>query len=1013
MISISSRSRLVAAASPLAVAMVLSATPAWAQNADPAITGAASAAAAQAQPTDNSASPAANDQQAVVVTGFRASLQNAVNKKKKSDQIVESVSAEDIGKLPDASIGEAIARLPGITSQRLSGRADVISIRGFGPDYSTTLLNGREQTSTGDNRAVQFDQYPAEVINQVNIYNTPIASVIGQGNAGTSDLRTIRPLEYGKRVISVGARAVYPDIGKLNPDAKKYGYRVNGVYVDQFADGRAGIALAGSWNDEPYEVREFNAWGYADGPDGNKVVGGLKSYSRSTELKRLGLTGTVQFKPVDNWTSTVDGFYSNFKDDQIARGIEVPLAWGGSPGDVPQPHEVLQPGFTASDGLITSATYNNVVGVVRNVLQPRHAKLYSAGWNNRYDGPDGWHGFLDLSWNKTKRNELVFETYAGTGYYYSGPGDNLSFVSGDTGTVFTNHSIDYADPNQIFITDPRGWGGLAANGALQPGYYNNRIVNDRIWQVHPEISKDLNSGFFSRVAVGANYTNHKKSLTPDEAFVQLSDPTVRNLVVPSQYVLGSGADFSWIGLGHTLAFNPQDLLDAGIYHLQFRSNVGDILAKQYNVQEKLGTIYLQSDIRSQLGAVELTGNIGVQAVHTDQNSAGFSYYSATGDDNNQVLTPTTAGAKYWDVMPSLNLSFRFPNDWVIRAGLAREVQRPRMDSMRLGFEYGVTTLIVNGVNQSYLSGTSGNPALRPYRANAADLSFEKYFGTKGYISLQLFYKYFNTFVVEQNLPNIPFDYTGYAIPANFQTTDPTAANYLPPEGITNGLIKQPYNVNGGKMYGAELGATIPFGDFIPMLDGFGLTGGVGYTQSKIHIYPGAPAQQLPGYSKWVANGTLYFEKWGFNARGSVRYRSSFQGEVSGFAQNNVFRQAKPETIVDAQVGYDFQPGSFLNGLSVYLQALNLTNEPFVTTNPGEDLQVIDYQKYGRRWMLGASYKFGASAPPPQPPPAAAVPPPPPPPATQTCADGSVIEVTATCPAPPPPPPPPAPAPERG
>ena len=109
------------------------------------------------------------------------------------------MSAEDIGKLPDASIGEAIARLPGIAAQRLRGRADVISIRGFGPDYSTTLLNGREQTSTGDNRAVQFDQYPAEVINQVNIYKTPIASVIGQGIAGTIDLRTIRPLEFGQR----------------------------------------------------------------------------------------------------------------------------------------------------------------------------------------------------------------------------------------------------------------------------------------------------------------------------------------------------------------------------------------------------------------------------------------------------------------------------------------------------------------------------------------------------------------------------------------------------------------------------------------------------------------------------------------------------------------------------------------------------------------------------------------------------------------------------------------------
>src|SRR5436305_11662464 len=328
--SMSSPWHVAAAVSPLA--LIIGAAPAYGQQ-QAAITGAASAATVSAQPapaqpvgtSDNSASPApqADQGSAIVVTGFRASLQSAINKKKRSDQIVESVSAEDIGKLPDASIGEAIARLPGITSQRLSGRADVISIRGFGPDYSTTLLNGREQTSTGDNRAVQFDQYPAEVINQVNIYKTPIASVVGQGIAGTIDLRTIRPLEYGQRVISVGGRAVYPDIAKLNPDAKKYGYRVNGVYVDQFADGRAGVSLAASWDDEPYEIKEFNAWGYPDGPGGNKVVGGLKSYSRSTELKRLGLTGTVEFKPTDYWTSTVDAFYSNFKDDQIARGIEV------------------------------------------------------------------------------------------------------------------------------------------------------------------------------------------------------------------------------------------------------------------------------------------------------------------------------------------------------------------------------------------------------------------------------------------------------------------------------------------------------------------------------------------------------------------------------------------------------------------------------------------------------------------------------------------------------------------
>src|SRR5439155_16675530 len=144
-----------------------------------------------------------------------------------------------------------------------------------------------------------------------------------------------------------------------------------------------------------------------------------------------------------------------------------------------------------------------------------------------------------------------------------------------------------------FVTDPRGWGGTASNGALQPGYYNNRIVHDRIWQVHPEIAKDLPTNFISRVSLGVNFTDHKKSLTPDEAFVQLSDPTARNVVVPSQYLL-SPADFSWIGLGHTLAFDPQQLLAAGIYTLAFRNNVPDILAKQYVVHEKLGTVYAQA-----------------------------------------------------------------------------------------------------------------------------------------------------------------------------------------------------------------------------------------------------------------------------------------------------------------------------------------------------------------------------------------------------------------------------------
>src|SRR5204862_328503 len=123
--------------------------------------------------------------ESVKVVGIRLGIENAIDTKQEATSVVESVSAEDIGKLPDASIAESIARLPGVTSQRVNGRSNAISIRGFAPDFSTTLLNGREQTSTGDNRAVEYDQYPAEVVNQVLIYKTANAALIGQGLSGT------------------------------------------------------------------------------------------------------------------------------------------------------------------------------------------------------------------------------------------------------------------------------------------------------------------------------------------------------------------------------------------------------------------------------------------------------------------------------------------------------------------------------------------------------------------------------------------------------------------------------------------------------------------------------------------------------------------------------------------------------------------------------------------------------------------------------------------------------------
>ncbi len=876
---------------------------------------------------EGAAQPVNDDTDVIVVTGFRASLESAVAEKRNSDLIVESVSAEDIGKLPDNSIGEAIARLPGLTSQRLNGRANVVSIRGFGPDFSQTLLNGREQTSLGDQRAVEFDQYPSEVVNQVVVYKSPSAELVGQGLVGTIDIRTVRPLDYGKSVIAIGAQGSYTDLGKLNAGSEEFGYRASATFIDQFADDSIGVSLAASYVSEPYQVQEFNAWGYAGFNDA-ALIGGNKSFVQSTDLQRLGLAGTVQFQASDNLTLTVDGFYSDFDDDQLRRGIELPLGFGGGFGvSFDEDSAVIE------NGVVVGGTFNNVRGVVRNDIFQRKAELYAGGFNALWEGDDGWSAYFDFGYSRTDRNELNLESYSGTGYNGDDTGEGaaatIDFTTSDTGTLF-NPSLDYSDPSQIFLTDPLGWGG----DRVQAGYYNNRIIDDELFQYRVHVEKEIDS-FVSAMKFGMNYTNRDKSLTPDEAFITLGGDQER--AIPSEFLLRP-TDLTFLGLGPIVSYDARELIDAGVLELEFRDGTGggdqDVLSKLYSISEDLMTLYLQADLEQDLGAGMLTGNVGVQAINTDQNSSGFAF----GSNGPQTIT---LGDDYWDVLPSLNLSMRFNSDLVLRFAAAREIMRPRLDDMRVSIGYGIDTSVPGGV----IRGGGGNPFLRPYRANAVDFNIEKYFGgSEGYVALQLFYKDIESFIFGGRFA---FDFS--ALP--------------PPPGIEGfpgispiGTLDAPINTGGGELYGAELAATLPFDVFTETLDGFGVTGGVSYTETGVEDENGNETQ-IPGYSKWVANGTVFFEKYGFNARASARHRSTFLGDFTGFGGTPTRRIAKGETIIDAQIGYEFGAG-MIEGLSIYLQGQNLTDEPFVSiAGEGLDRQVIDYQQFGRRFLAGFTYKF--------------------------------------------------------
>ena len=198
----------------------------------------------------------------VVVTGrFRASIIDALGTKRDNTSIVEAISAEDIGKLPDPSIANALARMPGVSGERRNGRVSGISVRGFKEDYVGTTMNGRELLGMGDNRGVEYDLYPAEIVTGMVVYKTPDATQFTQGIGGIVDLRTIRPLE-SDRILAVGGTYEQNGMDSANPDFDDNGYRLTFTFSDVFADDTLGVSFVAARTDTPSQEEQFRAWGY-------------------------------------------------------------------------------------------------------------------------------------------------------------------------------------------------------------------------------------------------------------------------------------------------------------------------------------------------------------------------------------------------------------------------------------------------------------------------------------------------------------------------------------------------------------------------------------------------------------------------------------------------------------------------------------------------------------------------------------------------------------------------------
>ncbi|KGI76870.1 TonB-dependent receptor [Oleiagrimonas soli] len=937
----------------LASAMLMTATGAYAaQPATQADNGQANQnTTKKADKKDQKKRAEATKLSAVEVTGFASSVQNSIATQRNSDVIVEAVSAEQIGKLPGTSIADSLGRLPGLAVQRLNGRPQVLTIHGLGPDFSTALVNGRQQVSTGNNRGVQFDQYPASWFNSVQVHLSPAAGLIGQGMAGTVDMHTIRPLEQDKPIAAFNASYIWNSLKQVAPGngVSDKGYKVNGVWVHQFADRTFGVTLGIDMESNPTQIQHQAPWGYPtdnSAAGGNGLIGGSKNYATSDLFKRTGVLATLQFQPSENFTSTLDMTYDRFHDRQQSKGIEFPLAWGNAQ---------LDPGYTVQDGLITSGTFSHVKPVIRNDYNRSLSKVYNVGWNNKWRINEDWSVEADASVSHADRRDAFIESYAGTAYGAdNGPFDTLNFNQGSGGLWQLNNALDYS-PSQVVLTDPQGWGG--GSGLVQAGFVNAPHVVDRIADLRLSAERSFVEGPIASVKFGIDRETRNKSFNIQQRFLVPNNGDMtyttspwgaQTLPMPSDAFAANQLGF--MGVGPLPIYDPIELIKNGTYDQVpvYQSSLP--MPPNWKVHEKDTTPYVQFNLDTQLGNFPLRGNFGIQVAHTTQDSDGGRVAAGSSYVGETVVIPVSGGTSYTRYLPSLNLVLGLTDTTDVRFGAARTMARPRMDQMNASFAINTnnSNLASSDPNNAYFSSNAGNPKLLPSMAQNYNLSIEHYFGdSKGYMSLSGYFLKLSDYINPSTsvLTNFSQFVDSYLTPAQQQQL-----------GSQTGIATVPTNSGRGYVKGVQGVLNTPLGLFTPALDGFGVIFSGNLTKSSI-VYDGNPNPiTVPGLSEHVVNNTIYYEHSGFQARVSQNYRSSFLGRVYGISASRIEQTIKGGSTYDAQISYTLQSGP-MKGMTFLLQGSNLSNEKFVTYQNHDPRQVLTWENYGRRYEVGVSYKF--------------------------------------------------------
>ncbi|OAN63183.1 TonB-dependent receptor [Sphingomonas sp. TDK1] len=906
----------------------------------------------------------------IIVTGFRRSLDAALNVKRDSVAAVDAIVAEDIAKFPDQNLAESLQRIPGISIQRDAGEGRAITVRGLGAQFTRVRVNGMETVATSTDgasanrdRAFDFNVFASELFTSIVVHKTAEAS-LDEGSLGAVvDLNTGNPLAGKSGFTAVGsAQASYNDLSKnwrprlagllsWKNDAGTFGASVSAAYskTNNLELGNNTVRWAQARFDSVDGTPCF--FNSATGSTPVRNSGGTYRPSAACDQaalafhpriprygevrhdrERLGITGSVQFAPTDATKISIDGLYSRFKETREEKWGEVLLRSNERSIDL------LNPTYDGKGNMV-SATLNDAWVRTEHYLRQSQTEFYQIGG----------------SWDQDVTDRLRFTLLGGVSKSDATIPVETTFVF-DNRTA-RNYSYDYRNmwqPKLTFgtsVTDPANF--QLAEIRDRPSSVVNKF---RTAQLRGEW--DVADGF--QLKAGGVYRRFEfdsLAYTRDAVVCPTKTSAATDAVLGTVTCSGSGQVFApgavygypAAGLGETFnlgqAGQPAGTtstflipnIDAsakytGLYARPLAVDAGNVR----NVVEAVKGGYLEFDVRGELFGLRYAANAGMRYVRTDQTSTGL--------NNGQSVT---VKRNYDDWLPALNVAL-FPTEKVIlRGAISKVMTRPTLGNLTPGGS-------VDGFNYRI---SFGNPQLDPFRATSYDLAAEWYFAPQSIFSVALFKKNVDSFPVSVTTSGT---YASTGLPLSVIPPSSPAASS--PEGqlwqistITNG--------KGASLKGMEVSFQTAF-RFLPgFLKNFGaianatfIDSSAAYTQSGPSITPGGAlvavtrTVTLYGLSKRAYNGTLYYEDKKFSARGSVSYRGPYIDGGSG--TGNVFEGYNSSINVDASIRYKITPN-----VEVSIEGTNLTDDYRDRYTDLDANRNYEYNHFGRTFLIGARFKM--------------------------------------------------------